>query len=510
MLIKTVAIYNRISRDNGESDDVLLNHRTITTRLCDSRKYQYKLYEEIESGGKFEERKQLLQLLKDIQQGLYDGLVVVELSRIARDNLYSQMIAKVLEDNEVPIITPNKIYNLSDEDDKFVFDMESMISSKELRTITRRMKNGKIEGARRGEWIQGVPPLGYTRGKDKKLVIVESEADIIRQIFNYAESGYGIPSIVKKLVGFKTKTEKQFTDTAVYTILKNKTYTGSIIYNVKGKKGNITETIENKHAHEAIITKEQFISVQQAIKSRMSGDLETRNRSRGMVLSTLKDLVYCTRCKSKMGFKKDSKQANRIYLKACKCGNRGVSETALLDAFQKKFRFLERFYRDEWQKALETTEPVSKDSLLQRIEDLKKMQEKLNKNLVKIRSAYIEEVFTKEEYLSEKSNTEEKLNQVLSTIDDLLDQINSLDKESITSQYKSKLEKIRQINDIYNKEVSYNDMVEVNRLLKLMLDKVYYKRLSEKVTGINPSRKGLKVEQVDFIQILIASKDIHK
>ncbi|MCY8946139.1 recombinase family protein [Bacillus atrophaeus] len=63
MLIKTVAIYNRISRDNGESDDVLLNHRTNTTRLCDSKNYQYILYEEIESGGKFDERKKLLQLL---------------------------------------------------------------------------------------------------------------------------------------------------------------------------------------------------------------------------------------------------------------------------------------------------------------------------------------------------------------------------------------------------------------------------------------------------------------
>src|SRR5690349_747921 len=101
MLIKTVAIYNRISRDNGESDDVLRNHRTITKRLCEEKGYQYTLYEEVESGGKFEERTQLLKLLKDIDKGLYDGLVVVELSRIARDNLYSQMIAKVLEENGV-------------------------------------------------------------------------------------------------------------------------------------------------------------------------------------------------------------------------------------------------------------------------------------------------------------------------------------------------------------------------------------------------------------------------
>nr|WP_295969676.1 recombinase family protein [uncultured Bacillus sp.] len=41
-------------------------------------------------------------------------------------------------------------------------------------------------------------------------------------------------------------------------MLHNKTYTGSIIYNIKDKKGKITETIVMKNAHEAIITKEQF------------------------------------------------------------------------------------------------------------------------------------------------------------------------------------------------------------------------------------------------------------
>lgn len=61
MLTKTVAIYNLISRDNGESEDVLRNHRTINTRLCESKGYQYKLYDEVESGGKVERWRSLLQ-----------------------------------------------------------------------------------------------------------------------------------------------------------------------------------------------------------------------------------------------------------------------------------------------------------------------------------------------------------------------------------------------------------------------------------------------------------------
>ncbi|MCF7623544.1 MULTISPECIES: recombinase family protein [Bacillaceae] len=91
------------------------------------------------------------------------------------------------------------------------------------------MRNGKIEGVRRGQWVQGVPPVGYIRGDDKKLVIVESEANLVRQIFNYAENGNGIPTIVRKLTGQKTRTGKAFTLTSINTILKNETYTGRII-----------------------------------------------------------------------------------------------------------------------------------------------------------------------------------------------------------------------------------------------------------------------------------------
>lgn len=508
MLIKTVAIYNRISRDNDESNDVLLNHRTITTRLCESKGYQYMLYEEIESGGKFEERKILLKLLKDIEQGLYDGLVVVELSRIARDNLYSQMIAKVLEENDVPIITPSRIYNLNDESDRLMYDMESMISSKELKTITRRMKNGKLEGAKRGEWIQGNPPIGYKRGDDKKLVIVESEAHLVQQIYNFAVSGYGIPSIASKMIGYKTANGKPFTSTSIYTILKNQTYIGVITYNVKDKKGNITETIVTKNAHEAIITKEQFNSVQQAIKGRMSGDMETRNRSRGNVLNILKDLVYCNVCGLKMGFKKDTKQANAIYLKACKCGNKGVAAHRLLETFMSEFQFIKAFSYDAWQKALETTETVSKDSLVQQVEKLNKTQEKLNAKLKRIRSAYLDEVFTKEEYMSEKSTTESELKRISDAKDNLHQDIESMDKEIISSQYEAMIEKIDRFYYLYNMEASQQHIAECNRLLKLIINKVLYARGDAESVITSPLEiyEASQGKHQDFIELFIESK----
>ena len=62
MLTKTVAIYNCIFRDNGESDDVLLNHRTANTRLCESKGYQYKLSEEGKANKELKENSNWIQV----------------------------------------------------------------------------------------------------------------------------------------------------------------------------------------------------------------------------------------------------------------------------------------------------------------------------------------------------------------------------------------------------------------------------------------------------------------
>jgi site-specific DNA recombinase len=503
-MIKNVGVYLRISREYGEGRDTLLSHRTIAERYCKNKGYRYKIYEEVISGAKdIEERESLNQLLNDIQ--MYEAIFVISTDRISRDNYYTQYVAKVLADNDVYILTPEKLYDLNG-DDRLMFDMLGAMSSQELRLIAKRQKRGKREGTKRGEWIQGVPPLGYTRGKDKKLEIVESEANLVRIIFNYAESGYGIQSIVSKLEGYRTKAGNSFTNTAVYTILKNRTYTGSIIYNIKDKKGNIAETIVTKNAHEPIITREQFKSVQQAIKGRMSGDMETRNRSRGNVISMLKDLVYCKECGRKMGFKRDSKRKKVIHLNKCKCGNRGIAEQKLIDSFMNEFYFLQGFYQREWEKALKSSQSVSKDTLLQQVTELNKSKDKLNTRLSRAKDAYLDGVFNKDEYLKTKNDVEGELTKISNAINDLQEQIESFDKDSITSEYQSKMEKIERFYELHNKEASQQDLEECNRILKLIINKIHYARVDEKVTITSPLEGYMEIEQGNFVDLFIESK----
>jgi site-specific DNA recombinase len=178
-----------------------------------------------------------------------------------------------LVNNDVPIITPSRIYDLSDETDRLYYDLDAMLSSKELRTITRRMKVGKVERAKRGEWVQGKPPLGYKRNQDtKKLEIIQDEAKIVKYIYNLACNGYGISNITKKISNLKTRNGNAFNISSVNKILTNITYTGMITYNLKERRGNQIETISCYDAHQAIVPLELFNNAQSAIKGRFSGD----------------------------------------------------------------------------------------------------------------------------------------------------------------------------------------------------------------------------------------------
>ncbi|NLP51272.1 recombinase family protein [Bacillus sp. RO1] len=523
--IKKVAIYNRISRENNETEDILFNHRTITTRLCETKVYDYKLYEEVESGGKFEERTKLLQLLKDLDEGLFDGLVVVELSRLARNNLYSQIVAETLVNNDVPVITPSRIYDLDDESDRLMYDLESMMSSKELRTITRRMKVGKIERAKRGEWIQGRPPLGYRRNnKTRLLEIYEPEAEIVRYIFNLAEKGHGVTEITKQLTIYKTRDGNSFNASSVYKLLTNTTYTGTIKYEAKNKRGEVIESVVKVDSHEPIVPLSQFNSVQSAIQSRMSGNIAKRNRSKGECLSILKDLVYCKVCGLKMGIRRDSKRKESIYVNKCKCGNKGITEKKLVDEFWEELSIVEKQLRQSFEKALDVSKTQdTKESLNKTLEELNKQSDKVKAKLRRVRDAYTDGVFTKEEYITDKMVVEKELTQINKSVSEITQKLKQYDAETISKEYETKLKwlsDVRELSDMYNNgelfvrgkdikdapipTVNTKDITEVNRLLKLVINKVYYHRYDEETTlnedGYVDTEKG------DFIRITVEPK----
>lgn len=69
-------------------------------------------YKEIVSGESIAARPQMQKLLNDVTEGMYDGVLVMEIERLARGNTIDQgIVAQAFKDSNTKIITPIKVYD---------------------------------------------------------------------------------------------------------------------------------------------------------------------------------------------------------------------------------------------------------------------------------------------------------------------------------------------------------------------------------------------------------------
>lgn len=138
------------------------------------------------------------------------------------------------------------------------------------------LSGGIREGMREGKvCLNCTRFLGYDKDENGKLVVVESEAVIVRKIFELYLNGWGVRKIKKYLEenGIKTVTGKEAWSTStIDRILSNEKYVGDVLMQksftevfLTGKrKKNEGELnmyfIENNH--EAIISRELFDAIQ--------------------------------------------------------------------------------------------------------------------------------------------------------------------------------------------------------------------------------------------------------
>jgi site-specific DNA recombinase len=109
---------------------------------------------------------------------------------------------------------------------------------------------------------------------------------------------------------------------------------------------------------------------------------------------------------------------------------------------------------------------------------------------------------TREQFQDKKASTEAELKRLSYAIDDLQEQIQSLDKEVISNQYETKIKRIKQFNEIYQN----GDLEECNRLLKLIINKVHYARVNDRITITSPLEGYMEVENGDFVDLSIEQK----
>lgn len=261
-------------------EETLNRHRKQLAEFCERNKIHVDvILEEVVSGESLSQRPQMQKLLELVNTGEYDAVVCMDLDRLSRGSGFdSGYITQVLQVNHCKIITPDKTYDLNDQADEQFSDMKFMFSRYELKTITKRLVNGRKQSVKEGKFVGSVPPYGYEKIKikgEKGYVLrpSEKEADIVKMIFDlYVNQNMGYRNIASKLneIGIEARTENGWTQHSVYHVLSNPVYIGRVRWGANPMKKTIEDgqvkkkryhtsdyaTFEGKH--EPIITEDLF------------------------------------------------------------------------------------------------------------------------------------------------------------------------------------------------------------------------------------------------------------
>ena len=162
---------SRFDRDYAELsiEETLKRHEAILDKLAKDRGYHIaKTYYEVVSGESIAARPEIQKMLEEVSAGIYSGVLVVDLERLARGNGADQAyISQIFQFSGTKIITPMKTYDPSNEFDEEYFEFGLFMSRREYKTINRRLIRGRDSSAAEGKYISGIAPYGYEKEKLK-------------------------------------------------------------------------------------------------------------------------------------------------------------------------------------------------------------------------------------------------------------------------------------------------------------------------------------------------------
>lgn len=274
-------------------------------------------FREIVSGETIAARPVMQELLRQVEAGMWDGVFVVEVERLARGDTMDQgQVAKSFKRTGTKIITPAKVYDPDDEFDEEYFEFGLFMSRREYKTIRRRLDAGRKAAVKEGKFIASVAPYGYrkvklTNDNGYSLEIVPEEAEIIRMIFEMytrSEDGEraGTQTIATHLDKMKVppRNGKHWAKDSIRDILANPVYIGKIRWGYKKETKNYENGRMVKTRHktgEYILTDGLHAPIIDEFTFHLAAKYLKENRL-GMASPTrelqnpLSGIVYCKKC----------------------------------------------------------------------------------------------------------------------------------------------------------------------------------------------------------------------
>ena len=439
-IIKDIAIYLRKSRAKNqeeETDETLYKHKEILVDFAKKHDFRYVIYQEVVSGDSIDNRPEMIRLLDDVENELYDGVLVIDLDRLGRGGEEdSGKIKRIFKKSDTLIITPNKIYNLENEDDETYMEFQTFLARQEYRLIKKRLIRGKKIGSKMGNFTNGTAPIPYKYNPQTKGLIVDEEKLPIYNLIKYLylDKLLSVDNIANELnkLGIPTLYDRgtKWHANVIQRILISETHLGKIISNkTKGnsKKGEkIIQYSRDKwivveNCHSCVKTQEEHDRILELFKQRK----QIAPRAKQGVFD-FSGLLKCSLCQHSMTFFV-RKESDKVYMKPCwyvdnfgnKCPNRAgsveeVSKFVKLKIIERKERLFKELKNG-------TNHDSSKIELI--IKQKNKQLAKFNKALNNAKDAYDLGDYTRDEWIERKSKWENEIEKVNSDINELNEQM---------------------------------------------------------------------------------------
>lgn len=220
-----------------------------------------------------------------VETDKFDVVLVYKLDRLSRsqrDTLY--LIEEIFLPNDVDFVSMQESFDTSSPFGKAMIGLLAVFAQLEREQIKERTKMGRMARAKAGlHHGGGYIPIGYNY-EDGHLVVNPYEAEQVRKIYEWYLAGGSLASITDRLhaEGYTNRYGSYSSWSSVRNILGNETYTGRL------KFGEVIV----EHAHEAIITEEQFAAAQMLRERRQEQYGATAFQSKHL----LTGMLFCGHC----------------------------------------------------------------------------------------------------------------------------------------------------------------------------------------------------------------------
>lgn len=500
-MMERVAMYLRKSRADLEAEalgegETLTKHKKTLLRVAKEKQLNIAaIYEEIASGESILHRPEMRKLLHEVEHGLYDAVLVMDMDRLGRGNMQDQgLILDTFKQTKTKIITPRKVYNLDDEFDEEYSEFEAFMARKEFKIIRRRLQSGRLRSVQEGNYVGTRPPYGYEKVKRKDgitLVPHPDQAPVVKKIFAWychdnPEERMGTTKIAQKLnqLGIPSYRGSQWGNDVLLQILKNPVYIGKIRWRqVERKKSKdpakvmdtkirpAEEVILVDGKHEAIISEALFAKAQEIRKNKR----HPRWKPSTTLKNPLAGLIKCGKCGATMTMKPNAKYGyDHLH-----CNNRGRGRTcnksSRLEHVEQRILMVLREWLKEYKVTLAAEEYVDDRNPLEiyavSIKNLKQEISELQTQLSNIHDLLERKKYSEEFALARSATVNKRLTEAQAALNKAIAEYNQ--KSERIQAKTSIIPRIEHILDVYPKTASAK---QKNLLLKSVLDRCIYNK----------------------------------